>query len=140
MSYPGEPALILIVDDTEPVRALMARAVAELRHHVLAASSAEHALELVATSGARLDLAILDVHLAGTDGPTLAAVLRRDHRDLRVLFVSGYGDTGERALGDDPLLAKPFHLETLTRCVEDLLTMGYSKFCAPGDHRRSRPA
>jgi len=140
MGYPGEPALILVVDDTEPVRVLIARAVAELGHHVLAAGSAEHALELVAERGARLELAILDVHLAGTDGPTLAAVLRRDHPDLRVLLVSGYGDTGERALGADPLLAKPFHLETLTRCVEDLLTTGYSKFCPPGDHRHSRPA
>ena len=140
MSYPGEPALILIVDDTEPVRALIARAVAELGHHVLAASSAEHALEVVAERGARLDLAILDVHLAGTDGPTLAAVLRRDQPALRVLLVSGYGDNGERALGDDPLLAKPFHLDTLARCVEDLLTTGYSKLCPPGVHRRSRPA
>jgi two-component system cell cycle sensor histidine kinase/response regulator CckA len=140
MGDPDKSALILVVDDTQAVRALIVRALAEVGHDVVAAGSAEHALEVVAERRTPLDLAVLDVHLAGTDGPTLAAVLRRDHPALRVLFVSGYGDAEERSLGGDPLLAKPFYLDTLTRCVEDLLTKGYSEACPPADQRRSRPA
>jgi len=140
MGYPGEPASILVVDDTQAVLALIVRALAELGHQVVAARSAEHALEAVAERRTHLDLAVLDVHLAGTDGPTLAAVLRRDHPDLRVLFVSGYGDAEDRSPAGDPLLAKPFHLDALTRCVEDLLTRGHSESCPPADQRRSRPA
>jgi two-component system, cell cycle sensor histidine kinase and response regulator CckA len=136
----GGPALILVVDDTAAVRALIVRALAEVGHQVLAARSAEHALAAVAECGARLDLAILDVHLPGTNGPTLAAVLRRDRPELRVLFISGDGDSGEHALGEEPLLAKPFHLNTLVRCVADLLTKGRSDSCTPAHHRRSRLA
>ena len=140
MSHARTPALILVVDDTEPVRMLMARALAELGHQLLAAASAEQALEVVAERGEQLDLAVIDVHLAGTDGPTLAAVLRRDHRDMRVLFVSGYGDAEQRAVVRDPLLAKPFHLDTLARCVEELLATGRSESCPSAEQQRARPA
>jgi CheY-like chemotaxis protein len=132
--------LVLVVDDTAVVRMLMVRALAEAGYVVLTASSAEDALECVAEHGEPLDLAVIDVHLAGTDGLTLALILRRDQPSLPVLFVSGYGDAGQQDLVTDPLLAKPFNLDTLTRCVKDLLTTGHSEFCPPGDYRRSRPA
>jgi two-component system, cell cycle sensor histidine kinase and response regulator CckA len=122
-------ALMLVVDDTAMVRTLMARALAQAGHQVLAASCAEHALELVAERGEQLDLAVIDVHLAGTDGPTLAGVLRRGDPGLPVLFVSGYGDAEQReTLGvGDYLLAKPFDLDTLARCVQELLARGRSE-------------
>lgn len=121
MSEPREPALILVVDDIEPVRALMSRALAESGYEVLVASFAECALELVAERGERLSLAVIDVHLGGTDGPTLARILRRDHPSLPVLFVSGYGEAEQRSPLGDYMLAKPFNLDTLTRHVRQLL-------------------
>jgi DNA-binding response OmpR family regulator len=116
------PALVLVVDDTETVRKLVARALADAGHEVLAAASAEQALDVVAARGERLDLAVIDLHLARTDGQTLASVLRRDHPGLPVLFVSGYGDAERRAMVKGDLLAKPFDLDTLVHHVQALLT------------------
>jgi two-component system, cell cycle sensor histidine kinase and response regulator CckA len=116
--------LVLVVDDTPVVRTVIARALTEAGYEVVAASSAEHALELVAQRGESPDLAVIDVHLTGTDGPTLAEVLRRGNSRLPVLFVSGYGDAEQRALLADPLLAKPFALDTLVHRVQELLVSG----------------
>jgi len=115
---------VLVVDESEAVRKLVARALADAGHEVLAAASAEAALDVVAARGERLDLAVIDVHLARTDGQTLASVLRRDHPSLPVLFVSGYGDAEQRALVKGYLLAKPFDLDTLVHHVQALLTLG----------------
>jgi DNA-binding response OmpR family regulator len=123
---------VLVVDDTPAVRMLMARALAEGGYVVLAASSAEHALELVADRGEPPDLAVIDVHLAGTDGPTLAGVLRRGRPGLPVLFVSGYGDTEQQVLLGDHLLAKPFALDTLVCRVRELLARGSDESDADG--------
>jgi len=114
---------ILIVEDQEPVRAVISRTLSGLGYAVQVAADAAQAIDLAAL--APPSLLITDVHLPGLDGPGLAARVTAAHPGVAVLFVSGSAgetmvDTG--VLGEDAaFLAKPFTSDDLGRRVRELL-------------------
>jgi len=114
---------ILIVEDQEPVRAVISRTLSALGYAVEVAADAAQAIDLAAI--APPSLLITDVHLPGLDGPGLAARVTAAHPGVAVLFVSGSAgetmvDTG--VLGEDAaFLAKPFTSDDLGRRVRELL-------------------
>jgi two-component system cell cycle sensor histidine kinase/response regulator CckA len=114
---------ILIVEDQEPVRAVISRTLSGLGYAVQVAADAAQAIDLAAM--APPSLLITDVHLPGLDGPGLAARVTAAHPGVAVLFVSGSAgetmvDTG--VLGEDAaFLAKPFTSDDLGRRVRELL-------------------
>jgi CheY-like chemotaxis protein len=114
---------ILIVEDQEPVRAVISRTLSGLGYAVQVAADAAQAIDLAAM--APPSLLITDVHLPGLDGPGLAARVTTAHPGVAVLFVSGSaGETMVDAgvLGEDAaFLAKPFTSDDLGRRVRELL-------------------
>jgi two-component system, cell cycle sensor histidine kinase and response regulator CckA len=131
---PGTEAgqsVVLIVDDEANVRGILERSLADKGYQMLVAGSADEAVELVSARKVRLNLAMIDVSLAGTDGPALAGLLRRSQPGLPVLFVSGYGDAQQRQVLGEPLLAKPFNPDDLARCVREMLATGRCEECVP---------
>jgi PAS domain S-box-containing protein len=113
--------LILIVEDDGPVRAIAARALAEVGYRVLEAESGMAAVELLRRSGVRPALVLTDVVMPGMSGSELAAAVGRLAPGTPVLFTSGYtdGEILRRGLlepGAD-FLAKPFSPEALVRAV-----------------------
>jgi two-component system, cell cycle sensor histidine kinase and response regulator CckA len=114
---------ILLVEDQEPVRAVISRTLSGLGYTVQVAANADEALHMAA--GAAPSLLITDVHLPGLDGPGLAAQVTAAHPGVAVLFVSGSaGETMVDAgvLGEDAaFLAKPFTSDDLGRKVRELL-------------------
>ena len=121
--------LILIVEDEPDVLRLLARSLEGHGYAFLLAGSAREALGCIAQLHEPPDLAIIDRHLQDADGETLATTLGRDHPDLPVLFLSGDGTIERRAEG--PLLLKPFTPDAFARCVDEYLTTGCCKTCAP---------
>jgi two-component system cell cycle sensor histidine kinase/response regulator CckA len=123
---PATPAVTILLAEDEPaIRRLTQRILGRAGHHVLAAESAEAALELCERHPGHIDLLITDVVMPGMDGPALAARLAPIHPRMRTLFISGY--SGDRALPLEPgadgaaFLAKPFTRESLLACVTALL-------------------
>ncbi|HVZ36716.1 MAG TPA: ATP-binding protein, partial [Polyangiaceae bacterium] len=123
---PATPAVTILLAEDEPaIRRLTQRILSRAGHHVLAAESAEAALELCGRRAGCIDLLITDVVMPGMDGPALAAQLRTIHPEMRTLFISGY--SGDRALPLEPgadaaaFLAKPFTRESLLASVTGLL-------------------
>jgi PAS domain S-box-containing protein len=114
---------ILVVEDQEPVRAVISRTLSALGYAVEVAADAAQAIDLAAI--APPSLLITDVHLPGLDGPGLAARVTTAHPGVAVLFVSGSaGETMVDAgvLGEDAaFLAKPFTSDDLGRRVRELL-------------------
>jgi PAS domain S-box-containing protein len=114
---------ILVVEDEEPVRQVVDRALRRLGYTVLVAADSEEALKL--SEANRPSLLVTDVRLPGIDGPTLAEKIARGQPGLPVLFVSGYAsetmiDGG--VLGKDAeFLAKPFTADDLGRRVREML-------------------
>ena len=106
--------MILVVDDEQPVRAMIGRALRELGYAVEEADSGAAALAAVA--GERPDLVILDYVMPGMDGAETARALAEVAPDLPVVFSTGH--TALRALrdaaGDEAsVLHKPFTLAEL---------------------------
>ena len=114
--------LILVVDDIEGVRSVLARALVGAGYHVITASSAAEALGLLGQLQVRPDLAVIDLYMPGTSGEELAAELARRHPRLPVLFVSAFGHEPDAVL-PGLLFEKPLSLGMLCRTVTHMLAL-----------------
>jgi len=115
---------VLVVDD-EPVNLrLLVTLLTRAGYDVTDASSAEAALVLGRSSPP--DLLVTDVSLLDASGPELVASLRAAQPGLRAMFVTGNpascrAEALRCAVGDVPILEKPFSAESLTAHVEGAL-------------------
>jgi two-component system cell cycle sensor histidine kinase/response regulator CckA len=116
---------ILVVEDDPLVRKVACRSLAAAGYHVLVASNGREALEVAARVKARLDLLLTDVIMPGLNGRELADELRRQHPDLRVLYMSGYAaDVISKAGVLDSgieFLRKPFTVAQIRERARDVL-------------------
>jgi CheY-like chemotaxis protein len=117
---------ILLVEDQESVRGLVARVLLSAGYHVIEASSASEVLDLPDSQLRSIDLLITDVVMPGMSGRELAARLTARREDLRVLFISGYApDAIEDEGSPDPraaFLQKPFSPAQVTARVNEILS------------------
>ena len=74
---------ILIVDDEEPLRSLVARALAMDGHETLTAEDGAAALDLLQAEGGAFDLLLTDIKMPIMDGIALALATARDSRPSR---------------------------------------------------------
>jgi CheY-like chemotaxis protein len=128
---------VLVVEDSDGVRSLVARVLARGGHEVLQARHPAEALALAAATAKPIHLLVTDVVMPGMTGRELADRLRLTRPGTAVLFMSGYTENaivhqGVLDAGVD-FLAKPFTLDALARKVEEiLLRRGDSARAGPG--------
>jgi signal transduction histidine kinase/ActR/RegA family two-component response regulator len=120
---PAAPPLqVLIVDDDDAVRRVLARHVARLGHAVAEASSGVEALSRLAQE--RYDLLCTDLGMPGMSGWDLIAAARRADETLATVLITGWGDQIDqetaRANGADALIAKPFNTERIRQVFDEL--------------------
>ncbi len=117
--------LILLVEDEEPVRAFVSRALAGKGYTVLEANGGEMALELMRANAGRIDLMISDVMMPNMDGASLLKEVRILDPKTRVIFISGYAEdafrNNDENLGDFSFLPKPFTLRQLASRVKEIM-------------------
>jgi len=121
-------ATVLVVDDDEGVRLVTAGFLRDLGYSVIEAPNAEVAVAL-AHGDEPIDLLVTDVMMPGVPGPVLAARLRTERPNLPVLYITAHA--GGAALGNDPMLGKPFTDAVLARAV--LAGLGRLRPAAQGD-------
>ncbi|RMH05506.1 MAG: response regulator [Planctomycetota bacterium] len=133
---PEAPALfgrgrsVLLVEDDPGVRSLTAAVLEAAGFEVVAAASAEEALDRIAAGGRGPDLMVSDILLPGLSGPDLADRLLRVLPGTPVLFITGY--SADRLArkgipsGSYQVLEKPFGPTELLSRVQDLLAAGSS--------------
>lgn len=72
-----------------------------------------------------VDLVVSDVVMPEMDGPTLMKELRRDHPEIKIIFMSGYAEDAFRRNLDENehfmFLQKPFDLKQLAAAVKAAL-------------------
>ena len=90
-------ANILIVEDDEAVRTLVARALEKAGHIVAVAEDGEHGYASIDAAQGRFDLVVSDIRMPGMDGIEMAKAAVRRFPGLRILLVTGYADQRERA-------------------------------------------
>jgi CheY-like chemotaxis protein len=105
--------VVLVADDDDAVRALIARILRGSGYTVLEARTSDEALAL----GDDLELLVADLVMPSIGGVELADAMRARIPGLHVLFTSGYCRIGNSFGPDDPLLAKPFTAAELLQRV-----------------------
>ncbi len=107
--------VVLLVEDDEPVRELLARLLADRGLEVLAVGSGEEALNVELER--RVDLVLSDVMLPGQNGFEVARQIRGRSPHVRILFMSGYVNQATAPAGEFDLsallLQKPFTVADL---------------------------
>jgi two-component system cell cycle sensor histidine kinase/response regulator CckA len=116
---------VLLVEDEDSVRMLLADAVREAGFEVVSVGHGRDALRLAAGHPGHIDILVTDIVMPGLSGPELARELAGHRPDLRVLFISGYtADELAPSLsgaGGQGFLQKPFSPPTLVRKIQDVL-------------------
>jgi DNA-binding response OmpR family regulator len=114
-------ARILIAEDEEPVRTLVARALTEAGHRAVAAVDGAEALDMLQRDGGGFDLLLADIKMPMMDGIALALAVARDYPALPIVLMTGYADQRERVSGLEALIcdviAKPFSIAELNFAV-----------------------
>jgi PAS domain S-box-containing protein len=122
----GDGSLVLIVEDDERVRILVAQMLERLGYRACCASEAEQALKLLEEQD-NVELLLTDVVLpGGVNGAELSRRARELRRGLPVLFMSGYTENAiihngrlDRGVA---LIEKPFSRRELALAVHEALT------------------
>ena len=118
---------VLIVDDVATNREILAQILERLGARVREADSGEAAL--VAVRQERPDLVFMDIRMAGMDGVEALRRLRAEHGALPIAAISASVMQHQRQeflqVGFDAFLEKPFRLEDLYACLEQVLGVQY---------------
>ena len=121
-------ARILIAEDEEVIRSLVARALTQDGHAVVTANDGAEALEVLARERGEFELLLTDIRMPIMDGIALALAAARDHPQVAILLMTGFADQRERASGLDSLIheviTKPFSVADIRRVVNDAIAAG----------------
>lgn len=107
-----KPLSILVVDDEDPVREVVAWMLQDAGHDVHEASDGEQALHFLHRHGP-VDLVLSDINMPGIDGMELCMKVRQEWPDMSILLISGRPPPN----GARPFIPKPFRWDTLARAI-----------------------
>jgi two-component system, NtrC family, sensor kinase len=117
------PARVLVVDDDESVRGVLMRTLSRFGYAPTAVSLVEEAIRELETS--EFEVAILDIHLPGSDGISLLAWLKSRSPRTEAIMLSAHGsvETAVKCVqaGAFDFIEKPYSLEKLQHTVERAL-------------------
>jgi DNA-binding response OmpR family regulator len=118
-------ARILLAEDEDSLRELVARALVQDGHEVVQNCDGAAALDTLSRDEGRYDLLLTDIRMPIMDGIALALAAGRDYPALPILLMTGYADQRERASGLEMLIhdviTKPFTLTTICGAVREAL-------------------
>ncbi|HEY5294397.1 MAG TPA: PAS domain S-box protein [Gaiellaceae bacterium] len=121
----GGSETILLVEDENVVRRLVAEILETAGYNVLQAGDGPSALELLRRQVGPIDLLVTDVVMPGMSGPEVAQAVVAMRPGTQVLYTSGYTDSaiGHHGVLEPGIafLQKPFSADELARKVRALL-------------------
>ncbi len=110
---------ILLVEDEDPVRRVVGTMLKRHGYQVLALASSQEALAAAEQHRGEIHLLITDIKMPGMSGRKMAECLTAQRPELKVLYVSGYGDAKTQT--DVHFLQKPFSTEELATKIREIL-------------------
>lgn len=118
-------AHILLIDDDELLRGVLAKALEHHGHSVTQAGDGRLGVELARAT--KFDVVITDLVMPVQEGVETILMLRREHARLPIIAISGgvsnsglYLDIAAR-IGAQKVLAKPFMPQDLVRAIDQVL-------------------
>ena len=117
----GRAAMILVVDDDEEVRVVVAEFLEDFGYTVIQADGGLSALRVLETTPG-IRLIITDIRMPDMSGLELADIATSRRSELRIILISGYFKAQQ---GTRPFLRKPFRMRELQAAVHaELETVG----------------
>jgi len=117
-------ARVLVVDDEENIREILAEILMSGEHEVVTAADGAEALHCLRENGS-FDLVFTDLGLPGMNGYEVASAVKKIRPHLPVGLVTGWGATLDpekaRAHGVDLVISKPFRFEQVLSLVNEAL-------------------
>jgi PAS domain S-box-containing protein len=110
---------ILLVEDEDPVRRVVETMLKRHGYQVLSSASSNEAIAAAERHRGVIHLLITDMVMPGMSGRKMAECLVARRPDMKVLYVSGYGDAS--AESDAHFLQKPFSTDELATKIRDML-------------------
>lgn len=113
---------VLIVDDQEGIRKLLAETCTLLGYDAAVVPSGKEALERV--KGEKFQLAIVDMKMPGMSGLETLIKMRSIDENIKKILMTGYGESSylDDAIkqGVDGVVLKPFDLDEIRKLLEEL--------------------
>lgn|GEM_PF-4294315 len=119
---------VLVVDDDDAVRELMAELLTRAGFEVLVARNGGEALERMRAEAELISAVVLDLDMPELDGAETLAAIRKIRDAVPVVIVTGYDDgeikerLGSQAISG--LVRKPFDEHVLSATIEDAIHRG----------------
>lgn len=108
---------VLVVEDESMIAMLIEDRLADAGHTVFVAPSVPKAMEVLRDHA--IDMALLDVNLAGT--PSTPVAYELEARGIPFIIATGYGAQGvDEAFRERRCLQKPFRMSDLDRAIQQL--------------------
>lgn len=121
----GGRETLLVVEDEPAIRRGMRRVLERQGYTVLVAGDGEEALEVFFANESAIDLIVTDLVMPKLGGRDIFEAVRREGREVRFLFISGYSqrEVDESSLGrlSAALLRKPWTVDELVARVRVVL-------------------
>jgi PAS domain S-box-containing protein len=122
MSQPPTNApTVLVIDDEDLVRDVVARMVEDLGYAALTAADGQSGLDVVERQP--VDAVLVDLTMPHMSGADVVAALRKRRPELPVVLCSGFDRHGRGPVQADAYLAKPFRIDALEATLAKLLPL-----------------
>jgi DNA-binding NtrC family response regulator len=135
-------AYVLIVDDDHGMREMLRLALEEQHFRVATAEGGSEALQLMGKKTP--DIVVLDLMMAGLDGPSTLKEIRRNWGLVPVLVYTGYpdGDLMRQAMESSPFtfLAKPCPPKQFVETIRRMCHLHDTRFLKKNDKAGHAPA
>ena len=129
MTRDAKKTRVVVIDDQEPIRRIIRRALESRGYEVLDASDGSAGLALL--DQGPVDLVVTDIFMPGQDGIVTLRRIRKEFPGVKVIVISGGDSTGlldmrrdAEFLGALRSLQKPFTGADIVRVVEEVLGTG----------------
>ncbi len=110
---------ILVIDDEELVRDVVARMIEDLGYAAVTAANGQCGLDLIATQP--IDAVLVDLTMPQMSGADVVAALRTSRPSLPVILCTGYDRDRRGPVQADAYLPKPFRIEALEQMLAKVL-------------------
>ena len=112
---------VLIIDDEDLVRDVVARMIEDLGYNAITARDGRTGIDMLAASN--VDAVLVDMTMPGMNGADVIRSLRASHPSLPIVLCSGYDRSKTGQVTADAYLPKPFRIEALERTLAKLLPL-----------------
>jgi CheY-like chemotaxis protein len=135
----GERRTVLLVDDDEAVRQVLAEVLADLNFDVVQAADGLSALSMLERSDRKIDVVLTDFAMPGITGAETVLRARELHPGIPAVLMTGYADDriSVRALRGTTVLRKPIEAVDLRAALDRCISLNDAAGLSAGALDRS---